>query len=112
MSYLIFPPNCRPSRQLALYHLACQNLSLEKILEQAPTGEGISRVHLLLKLTRLRQNHELASFFNKVIQTDRGVELDSILINRLKNLGLITFDGNYVMPSCDLYRQYFLAQLN
>ncbi|WP_293106846.1 AAA-like domain-containing protein [Moorena sp. SIO3I6] len=98
--------------QLALYHLACQNLSLEKLLEQAPTREGIYRDHLLLKLTRLRQNAELATFFNKVIQTDRGVELDSILINRLKNLGLITFDENHVMPSCDLYRQYFLAQLN
>ncbi|NEO25268.1 MAG: hypothetical protein F6J98_18415 [Moorea sp. SIO4G2] len=98
--------------QLALYHLACQNLSLEKLLEQAPTREGIYRDHLLLKLTRLRQNAELATFFNKVIQTDRGVELDSILINRLKNIGLITFDENHVMPSCDLYRQYFLAQLN
>ncbi|NEO41408.1 MAG: hypothetical protein F6J90_35820 [Moorea sp. SIOASIH] len=97
--------------QLALYHLACENLSLEKLLEQAPTREGIYKDHLLLKLTRLRQNPELATFFNKVIQTDRGVELDSILINRLKNLGLITFDGNHVIPSSDLYRQYFLAQL-
>ncbi|NEO70217.1 MAG: hypothetical protein F6K52_12170 [Moorea sp. SIO3H5] len=68
---------------------------------------------MLLNLTIIRQNHKLTTFCNKVIITDRGIELYSILIYILKNIILITFDRNKVMPSCYfLYRQYFLAQLN
>ncbi|NEP47889.1 MAG: hypothetical protein F6K65_03305 [Moorea sp. SIO3C2] len=70
------------------------------------------RDNMLLNLTIIRQNHELNNFLNKVIKTDRGVELYSILIYILKNIGSITFDGNQIMPSCDLYRKYLLAQLN
>ena len=93
--------------RVALYHLAQQQLSLEKLLATAPTEAGIYGDHLRRHLWTLQQHPELAAAFAKVVIGKEAVELESVLAFKLHSMGLVQLRGNKVMPSFELYRQYF-----
>ena len=93
--------------RVALYHLAQQQLSLEKLLATAPTEAGIYGDHLRRHLWTLQQHPELAAAFAKVLIAKEPVELESVLAFKLHSMGLVQLRGNKVMPSFELYRQYF-----
>ncbi|NEP59478.1 MAG: TIR domain-containing protein [Symploca sp. SIO2G7] len=95
--------------RVALYHLAQQQLSLEKLLSTAPTEAGIYGDHLRRHLWTLQQHPELAAAFAKVVIAKEPVELESVLAFKLHSMGLVQLRGNKVMPSFELYRQYFSA---
>ncbi|MGH2412766.1 MAG: AAA-like domain-containing protein, partial [Microcystaceae cyanobacterium] len=64
--------------------------------------------HLKQLLGNLQQkNSGLAEAFAKVVMATEPVEFDGEQPFKLQSLGLIHVQGNQVIPSCQLYAQYF-----
>lgn len=91
----------------AFYHLAHQELTLNQLLETAVTSAGIYRDHLHRHLRNLQEHPLLAAAFERVIQATEPVELEQLQAFKLHSMGLVSLRGNHVVPSCELYRQYF-----
>ncbi len=98
--------------RVALYHIAQQEITLERLLDTAATEAGLYGDHLRRHLWNLQQHPKLAEAFTKVVTTSKPVELESMLAFKLHSLGLVQLQGNYVTPRFDLYRQYFCGKLN
>lgn len=104
--------SCHPGLvRLALYALARGDLSLTQLIEEAPTQSGIYSDHLRELLAALYPHPELQAAFSQVIHASEPVELEPILAYRLESLGLIKLTKNQAIPTCELYRQYFLERL-
>lgn len=93
--------------QQALYQLRCQGLTLEKLLQDAPTEAGIYSNHLRHHWENLQKNPELAEAFKKVVTSPEPIGLERVQSYKLRSMGLVKQQGDKVTPSCDLYRQYF-----
>lgn len=98
--------------RLGLYQIAKEELTLDKLIEIAPTQAGIYGDHLRRHLWNLQQFPELATALAKVVTTTEPVELNSVLAFKLHSMGLVHLQGNYVTPRFDLYRQYFRDRLS
>ena len=96
--------------QIALYHLGRGNLTLAQLLKTAPTSTGIYSHHLQRHLIVLKEQPELATALNTVMSAIEPVQLESILAYKLISLGLIKQSESRAIPSCELYRQYFLKE--
>lgn len=97
--------------RLALYHLSRQDVTLEHLLQDAPTHAGIYSDHLRRCLGHLQQQPELAAALKQVVTAENSVQLQSVPAYQLDSMGLVQLDGNQVEPSCELYRQYFCTNL-
>lgn len=97
--------------RLALYKIARQDITLERLLAEAPTETGIYADHLRLHLWNLEQHAELAEGLKQVVSNQHPVQLKSTLAFKLNSMGLVHLQGNQVMIRCDLYRQYFCDRL-
>jgi AAA-like domain len=97
--------------RLALYAMAQGDLSLEQLIEEAPTQSGIYSDHLRELLAALYPHPDLQAAFRHVIESAAPMPLEPIAAYRLESLGLVTLSKNLATPSCELYRQYFLAFL-
>ena len=97
---------------LAFYHITCKNLSLEEILKQAPSDLGIYKEHLQRYLNDLEETPKLAAAMKKTIKEKSPVQLERQEKFKLLSMGLIKLKDNGVIPSCELYRQYFENQLD
>ncbi len=97
--------------KLAIYHLVnSPQISLEQLLDEAPTISGIYSTHLRRQLATLQQNPELATVFKQMIFADGRVELNPLVAYKLEGMGLIKLDGNQYTVASKLYRQYFALQ--
>jgi transcriptional regulator with XRE-family HTH domain len=97
--------------QLAFHHIKHQGITLEQILQTAPTEAGIYSNHLRRHLGTLQQHPELATAFSEVVKTDSWVTIESARVFKLHSMGLVKLQGNEVKPRCDLYRKYFCDRL-
>jgi hypothetical protein len=93
--------------QQALYQLRCQGVTLEQLLQDAPTEAGIYSNHLRRHWENLQKNPELLEAYKKVVKSLEPVQLERVQSYKLHSMGLVKRQGDKVMPSCDLYRQYF-----
>jgi class 3 adenylate cyclase len=93
--------------RLALYHIARQDLTLDELLETAPTEAGLYGDHLRRHLWNLQQQPELERSMRSVIMDAHSVRLESSLAFKLHSMGLVNLKGNEVIPRIQLYRQYF-----
>ena len=98
--------------RMALYHLAKDQLTLDKFLELAPTEQGLFVDHLYGYLLVLENNPSLRQAMRKVITSDSPVKVESQIAFKLRSLGLVKSIGNKVSILCDVYRLYFLDRLN
>ncbi len=98
--------------RLAIYHLSQGQISLSQLLEEAPTEGGIYRDRLRYLWDILSQSAELLAAFRQTIESDTPVRLplDRDYVYQLQSMGLVTVHGDLVVPSCNLYRQYFLSK--
>lgn len=96
---------------IALDSAKQQNLSVEEILKLATTEAGVFRNYLGRQLLNLRKSPELASAFLLCVSDQEPVEIDSQIAFKLHAMGLVKLRRNYVIPSCNLYRQYFISRL-
>jgi hypothetical protein len=97
--------------QTALYHIASQNSTLDQFLTLAPTDQGVYYDHLHRHLITLRERPALATAMRRVVLSEKSVRIDDDDKFKLRSLGLVTFQGDEVMPLCGLYRQYFRTHL-
>lgn len=97
--------------RLALYHLQ-QSTNLEELVDIAPTLHGIFGHHLRSQLMALQAEPELTEVYHHLVCVYEETELDALTAYRLENMGLITIQGSYVTPACDLYRLFFQSQLS
>jgi len=95
----------------ALYQIARGRMNLEQLSQLAATEEGIYGDHLRRQLGNLQEDPELINAFKELIASNRPLQLDSRLAFKLRSIGLVRFQGNHVVPMCDLYRQYFRQSL-
>lgn len=98
--------------RLALYHIWCQDVSLEKMLQTPAATSGIYNDHLLRQLWNLQKYPKLMAAFTQVVKAPTPVELDLVQAFQLQSMGLVHLDGNLVTPSCKLYYQYFCDRLS
>lgn len=97
--------------RLAFYHLSRQEVTLRQLLQDAPTHAGVYSDHLRRCLGHLKQQPELASALKQVVTAQSPVQIESVTVYQLDSMGLVHLNGNQVTPSCELYRQYFSANL-
>jgi hypothetical protein len=97
--------------RLALYYLVRGQLSLEQLLQQAPTQSGIYNDHLQSYLVALRQRPELSSAFQQVLNAEQPIQIDTIAAFKLYRMGLVDLVDDLVFPSCPLIRLYFRDRL-
>jgi hypothetical protein len=99
----------------ALEQVRRQDMTLEQLLQSAPTVSGIYRNHLGRHWRNLQQDTQLAEAFKKVVTANAPVELNSDLnpdiAVKLDDLGLVKLQSNGVMPRYELYGQYFRDRL-
>ncbi|WP_193197253.1 AAA-like domain-containing protein [Nostoc sp. MG11] len=95
----------------ALYKIARRELTLKELLKIAPTQEGLYSDHLLVQLSILQDNPELKQAMKQVVLTNRPVRIDADKASKLRNMRLVKFTGDDVLPLCDLYRLYFRDRL-
>jgi hypothetical protein len=96
----------------ALYRLACQDLTIEKLLEEAATDAGIYEEHLRRHLRTIKENPELVAGLRQVVTATEPVRLETMQAYKLYSMGLIKRQGDRVTPRCQLYQQYFRERLN
>ena len=96
---------------LAFCQLVTQAVDLDKIIIEAQTDTGIYRDHLRNYLVILNDYPQLAAAFKQVIESEDAVTLDSILAYELESMGLVKLEANKTLPSCELYRLYFIDRL-
>jgi class 3 adenylate cyclase len=98
--------------QLALHHISYEKISLEELLETANAEEGIYSDYLRRQLWNLKQYPELISALARVVMSSTPVELEPMQSFKLQSMGLVRGQEQQVVPSCDLYRQYFSDRLS
>lgn len=98
--------------RLALYHIARQDITLNKLMQQAPTEAGIYGDHLRRHLWNLEKYAELMAGMREVVNTTGSVRLRSELAFKLNSMGLVKLEGNDCSPRCKLYEEYFRDRLS
>ncbi|GAX43043.1 hypothetical protein NIES4075_40530 [Tolypothrix sp. NIES-4075] len=97
--------------RVALYQIARDRMTLEKLQQIAPTEEGPYSDHLRRHLLNLQENAQLLAAFKRVLSVDCPVDVGTAEAFKLRSMGLVKFQGNEVMPLCDLYCEYFSDRL-
>ncbi|NEQ54971.1 MAG: molecular chaperone Tir, partial [Leptolyngbya sp. SIO3F4] len=98
--------------RFAFYHIVQRELTWERLLKSAPTEAGIYGDHLRRHLWNLNRDPVLAAAYSQVLANQEPVSLESAHVFKLHSLGLVKLQGNGVVPSFELYRQYFSDRLN
>jgi len=96
--------------RVALYQIARDRMTLEKLQQIAPTEEGPYSDHLRRHLLNLQENAKLLAAFKRVLSVDSPVDVVDVGTAeafKLRSMGLVKFQGNEVMPLCELYCEYF-----
>ncbi len=97
--------------RIALYQIALERMTLEQLLQIAPTEEGLYDDHLRRHLSRLKESQELLTAMKQVVDAKEPVMIDEEKAFKLFSIGLVKKSGNKVSPLCNLYRQYFCDRL-
>lgn len=96
--------------QLSLFHLS-QGIELELLLDSAIALDGIFSSHLHRQLQLLESVDTMPDIMAKVIQAPQGVKLHPKEAFYLRGLGLVRFESQHTVSSCELYRRFFATVL-
>ncbi|NCJ06248.1 hypothetical protein GS597_06900 [Synechococcales cyanobacterium C] len=83
------------------------DITLETLMETAPTEAGPYAQHLRDLLAHLQQHPELAQAMKTVSEASKPVRIKPEQSFILHSLGLVRLTGNEVEVRCNLYRSYF-----
>lgn len=92
--------------RMALYYLACEEITLPQLLHEAKANGGIYRDHLRRYWVKLLEQPSLAEALTEVVAA-QSVLLHPIQAYKLDSLGLIRIERSRILPRCELYRAYF-----
>ncbi len=93
--------------QLALFHLSQNHVTLDELLKTVNTPASIFEGHLRQQLGYLEEHPTLLEAMRQIIQNPQGVELHPHLAFKLQGVGLVRFENQLTLPSCELYQVYF-----
>ncbi len=96
--------------RLALYHLCQGKVSLQQLLQEAPSQTGIFSDHLRNHLVTLSEEPELLGALKQVVTAKSSVRIKPLLAYKLESMGLVKLADDECSVSCELYRLYFAAQ--
>lgn len=96
--------------RLALYSLGRQEITLEQLLEEAPTPAGIYGEHLRQQLSLLQKDPTLSIALQRIL-SDESHHLESVTAYKLESLGLIKLQVDRAISSRKLYQIYFQNEL-
>ena len=89
-----------------------QEINLTELLRQAASDTGIYNSYLRQHLINLKSNSQLTEIFLQVLDSREAIQVDALLGYQLYRMGLIKWSrNNFVVPSCELFRLYFLERL-
>jgi hypothetical protein len=97
--------------RLAMYAIARQDVTLDQLVEEAPTEAGLYSDHLRRHLWNLEKHPELIEAMREVAIANGLVRLPTVQAFKLNSMGLVRLQGNEVTPRCRLYEQYFRERL-
>lgn len=97
--------------RLAMYAIARQDVTLDTVLQEAPTEAGLYSDHLRRHLWNLEKHPELMEAMQEVASARSPVRLPTVQAFKLNSMGLVRLQGNEVTPRCRLYEQYFRERL-
>ena len=97
--------------RMALHRIARGRMTVEQLLTEAPTEGGLYNDHLRRHLLNIEADPELTAAFSQVIEAKGPVQIGSTEGFKLSSMGLVKYEGNSVLPLCQLYRQYFQTRL-
>ncbi|MBW4572269.1 MAG: AAA-like domain-containing protein [Tolypothrix carrinoi HA7290-LM1] len=98
--------------RIALYYVCSQVITLEDLMQEVVDNGGIYRYHLWRHWAKLQEKPSLAKIYEKVVTTGKSISLNPIEAYKLESMGLICFEGDRILPRCELYRVYFAKQLS
>ena len=94
--------------RLAMFEVAKKHIELSTLIATASTRQGVFyQRHLARIEATLNSYPDLPIALATVIGSTAGAILSPRLKGRLEGLGLVQFNGEFVVPRCELYRQYF-----
>ncbi|MBU7582282.1 MAG: AAA-like domain-containing protein [Nostoc sp. TH1S01] len=93
--------------RVALYQMARGRMTWQELEQTAPTESGAYSDHLRRHLLNLQEDEQLLTAFKQVLMADVAVDVGTTAAFKLRSMGLVKFQGNKVMPLCNLYRKYF-----
>ncbi len=96
---------------LALYHLSRKDITLSQLLETAHTSNGIYQHHLQRHCAALEKQPELAQALDSLLNSNEPISLSAILAYQLSSMGIIKQSGTKVVVSCELYKKYFIQEI-
>ncbi len=95
----------------AFHELQRSALTLEQLIQTAPTEAGIYRGHLRRHWSNLQQCPDVREAMRQVVGKSQPVLLRPDIAFKLGGMGLVKLQEDGAIPRCNLYRQYFLAHL-
>lgn len=98
--------------QLALYYISSGAMTLTELIQDAIANGGIYRHHLQQHWMKLQINPGLVRVYAELVANKQSVVLDPMDSYKLESIGLIDFEGDRVLPRCELYRTYFAKQFS
>ena len=98
--------------QVALHHITLQDIRLEQLLETTAAEDCIYSGYLRRLLGNLQKYPELVTALMRVVESATPVKLEPIQAFKLQSMGLVQVQNRQVVPSCELYRQYFSDRLS
>ena len=96
--------------RIALYHLVQREITLEKLLQQAPTQGGIYGSILRHHWEIIQKQPTLSAALKQVVMASESVNLKPIISYKLESMGFVKLDGDRAYPLCQMYRLYFAGQ--
>jgi hypothetical protein len=97
--------------RVALYQIARQRMSVEELLQAAPTEGGLYGEHLRRHYLNVKSDDKLVAALRQVVSANEPIQVGTEEAFRLQSLGLVKYQGNAIAPSCELYRRYFRDRL-
>jgi hypothetical protein len=97
--------------RVALDIIAQGQITLQEFLQVAPTEQGMYTDHLRRHLLNLELNPQRLITMKQIVSTEKPVRPNSREAFNLASMGLVRFQGNDLIPSCELYRVYFRERL-
>lgn len=92
--------------RLAFHALSTQEITLERLIEEAPTPSGIYGDYLRGYFKTILNLPELFDAFAQIV-ADPQSKVSDITAYKLEWLGAVEFLGDRIVPSCQLYALYF-----
>ncbi len=97
--------------QLGLHHLSLQNVTLKQLVEIPIGSDSIYNAHLRNLLWDLQRYPDLMTALKRVVSSSSPVEVEAIQAFKLQSKGLVRLKDQKVVPSCNLYRNFFAQAL-